>query len=343
MINKENVKKLIPQVLKVLAFALVFVVLIQVLSVTVFNGTKISQVSKKRACAYSFIEDPENTTDVVCLGSSDIWSGFVPTELWEKYGYTSVVSSFSHQSVADAQSLLEQIVKTQSPKLVILEVDTLYDGRGPEDVIKPHDTSLEYFFDLVEPDAFENMVMRDNDIFTFHNIWKDHNKKSKRREFAHGHLYNNTVEKIKYSDYMAKTDERDIPIYTNSQQLRAFAKYCKENDLNVLFLEIPSVSSWTYARHNAVQDLSDELGVELLDLNLLYDEIGIDMRNCYRDTSASHLNYAAACKVTDYVGKYIGENYGIESRRDDAELAEHWDNDVAEFKKLNKIKQDKSK
>lgn len=123
--TKENVKKLIPQVLKVLAFALVFVVLIQVLSVTVFDGLKISQVSKKRACAYSFVEDPENTTDVVCLGSSDIWSGFVPTELWEKYGYTSVVSSFSHQSVADAQSMLEQILKKQSPKLVILEIDTL--------------------------------------------------------------------------------------------------------------------------------------------------------------------------------------------------------------------------
>ena len=337
MIKKENVKKLIPQVLKVLAFALVFVVLIQVLSATVFDGTKISQLSKKRACSYSFVEDPENTTDVVCLGSSDLWSGFVPTELWEKYGYTSVVSSFSHQSVADAQSLLAQILKTQSPKLVILEVDTLYDGRGPKETIKPNDTSLDYFFDLVEPDAFENMVSRDYSIFTYHNIWKDWNKQSKRRKYAHGYLYNKTVHTIKYKDYMAQTDERDVPIYTNAQQLRNFAKFCKDNDLPVLFLEIPSLSSWTYARHNAVQDLSDELGVELLDLNLMYDEVGIDMRTCYRD-GGSHLNYKAACKVTDFVGKYIGENYGIESRRDDAELAAYWDHDVAEFKKLNKIK-----
>ena len=337
MIKKENVKKLIPQVLKVLAFALVFVVLIQVLSATVFNGTKIAQLSKRRANSYSFVSEPENSIDVVCLGSSDMECGFVPTELWEKYGYTSVVSSFSHQSVADAQSMLEQIVKTQSPKLVILEVDTLYDGRDPNDVIEPHDTSLEYFFDLVEPDAFENMVIRDNFIFTYHNIWKDINKQSRQQQFAHGYYYRSNIRKMEYRDYMAKTDQVDIPIYTNSQQLRAFAKYCKENDLNVLFLEVPSVSSWTYARHNAVQNLSDELGVELIDLNLLYDEVGIDMRNCFKD-GGNHLNYAAACKVTDYVGKYIGENYGIESRRDDAELVEYWDNDVAQFKKLNKIK-----
>ena len=340
--TKENVKKLIPQVLKVLAFALVFVVLIQVLSVTVFDGLKISQVSKKRACAYSFVEDPENTTDVVCLGSSDIWSGFVPTELWEKYGYTSVVSSFSHQSVADAQSMLEQILKKQSPKLVILEIDTLYDGRVPDDVIRPNTTSLDYFFDFADPETFENKISRDYSIFTFHNIWKDYNKKSRRSKYAHGYLYSDVIKKMEYQDYMAKTNELDVPNYTNTQQLRAFAKFCKEKNLPLLFLELPSISSWTYARHNAVQNLSDELGVELLDLNLLYDEVGIDMRNCFRD-GGNHLNYFAASAATDYVGKFIGENYGIESRRDDAELAEYWDNDVVQFKKLNKIKQSNAK
>ena len=339
--TKENVKKLIPQVLKVLAFVLAFAVLLQTLSVFVFDGAKVSQVSKKRASSYSFLSDPDNTIDVVCLGSSDMWSGFVPTELWEKYGYTSVVSSFSHQSVADAQTMLEQMLKKQSPKLVILEVDTLYDGRSPEDIIRPNTTSLDYFFDLVDPEAFENKISRDYSIFTFHNIWKDYKKKSKLKKYAHGHLYNKTVHKLKYKDYMVETDERDIPIYTNSQQLRAFSKFCKKNNIPVLFLEMPSISSWTYARHNAVQDLSDELGIELLDLNLLYDEVGLDMRNCYRD-GGNHLNYAAACKVTDYVGDYIGKNYGIESRRDDAELAEYWDNDVVQFKKSNKIKQDES-
>lgn len=52
-------KKLIPQVLKVLAFALVFVVLIQVLSVTVFNGTKISQVSKREPAPILSLKIPK--------------------------------------------------------------------------------------------------------------------------------------------------------------------------------------------------------------------------------------------------------------------------------------------
>ena len=325
-----------------LAFVLTFAVLLQTLSVFVFSGEKVSQISKRMADSYSFLSEPENSVDVVCVGNSDIRSGFVPTELWEKYGYTSVVSSFTRQSISDSQRALKEICKSQKPKLVILEIDSLYDGRGPKDIINSHDTTLENFFDSLKPDAFENKISRDYSIFTFHNVLQDHDRRSRRSKYAHGYLYSDVIKKMEYQDYMAKTNELDVPNYTNTQQLRAFAKFCKEKNLPLLFLELPSISSWTYARHNAVQNLSDELGVEFLDLNLLYDEVGIDMRNCFRD-GGNHLNYFAASAATDYVGKYIGENYGIESRRDDAELAEYWDNDVVQFKKLNKIKQSNAK
>ena len=337
MINKENVKKLIPQVLKVLAFALAFVVLLQALSVFAFSGEKVSQISKRMADSYSYLLEPENSVDVVCVGNSDIRSGFVPTELWEKYGYTSVVSSFTRQSISDSQRALKEICKSQKPKLVILEIDSLYDGRGPEDIINPHDTTPDNFFDSLKPDDFDNKISRDYSVFTFHNILQDRQRRSRRKQYAHGYLFCEDIRKIEYRDYMTKTDEIDIPIYSNSQQLRTFVKYCKKNDLPVLLLEVPSLSSWSYARHNAVQNLSDELGVEFLDLNLLYDEVGIDMRNCFRD-DGNHLNYFGASAVTDYVGDYIGKNYGIESRRGDAELSEYWDNEVVQFKKINKIK-----
>ena len=337
MINKENVKKLIPQVLKVLAFALAFVVLLQSLSAFVFSGEKVSQISKRMADSYSYILEPENSVDVVCVGNSDIRSGFVPTELWEKYGYTSVVSSFTRQSISDSQRALKEICKSQKPKLVILEIDSLSDGRGPEDIINPHDTTPDNFFDSLKPDDFDNKISRDYSVFTFHNILQDRQRRSRRKQYAHGYLFCEDIRKVEYRDYMTNTDEIDIPIYSNSQQLRTFVKYCKKNDLPVLLLEVPSLSSWSYARHNAVQNLSDELGVEFLDLNLLYDEVGIDMRNCFRD-DGNHLNYFGASAVTDYIGDYIGKNYGIESRRDDAELAEYWDNEVVQFKKINKIK-----
>lgn len=55
---------------------------------------------------------------------------------------------------------------------------------------------------------------------------------------------------------------------------------------------------------------------------------------------ASHLNPSGGRKVTDYLGKYIIENYDIKDRRDDINYAE-WHNDYQEAVqyKLNKIKE----
>lgn len=335
--TKDNIKKLIPQVIKVLAFVLVFFVILQTLSVTVFSPERTSKISKKRADSYSYVTEAENTIDVVCLGSSDMWSGFVPTHLWEKYGFTSVVSSFSHQSVAQAQMMLEGITKTQNPKIALIDIDTLYDGRGVEEPIAPGKNKLKHFFSMADPEAFENRITDTFQIFTTHNIWKDYGKKIKRRPYAHGYLYNKTVVKNADKPYMIETDERDIPIETRANELRSFTNYCKKNDIQVLFVEMPSFYSWNYARYNAVQDLADELDVEFLDLNFMYDEIGISITDCYRD-HGSHLNYAAACKVTEYLGAYVRDNYDIESRRDDSQIAEYWDEEVIKFKKHNKIK-----
>lgn len=332
---KKNVKRPTKQHIKVLAFLLTFALLIQGLSATVFSGKVISQFNRKRADSYAYLRDPENTTDVVCLGSSDMWSGFVPTTLWENYGFTSVVSSFSHQSVQQAQDMLESIRKVQNPKLVILEIDTLYDGRGPKEVIAPGSKSkFDDFFDTMDPAAFESTITSKFSLFSFHNIWKDYQKMSDRSKYSHGYLFNDTVRKMKPKNYMIETEERDIPIASKSNELRDFVKYCRDNDIQVLFLEMPSFSSWTYARHNAVQDLAGELGVEFLDLNFKYEDIGISVTDCFRDWG-NHLNYYAACKVTNYVGAYIRDNYGISDRRNEPEVAQYWNDEVARFKEIN--------
>lgn len=99
---------------------------------------------------------------------------------------------------------------------------------------------------------------------------------------------------------------------------------------------MPSLTSWNYARHNAVSEISEELGVELLDLNFSYDEIGIDQTNCFRD-KGNHLTYEAAAKTTVYLGNYIKENYDLEDHRNDERYSVRWNSDAENFKKYYKI------
>lgn len=330
--NKRKIKDFLKDASKIMAFVLAFFVVLEVLSLNVFTGQKCAEKSKRMADAFSFTEDNPSTIDIVCLGSSDMWSGFVPIELWEKFGYTSVVSSFSHQSVSQAQTMLKLIRKNQDIKLVVLEVDTMYDGIP---VNKPKEDDNSYFpelFDALNPDIFEDEVESVFPAFTFHNMWKMGNGRSKRSKYTHGYLFNDTVVQNKKRDYMAYSDKVDKPIYPNVVALKNFAKYCKNENLQLIFVEMPSFSSWSYPRHNAIQGLADELEVEFLDLNLLYDEIGINQADCFRDRG-NHLNFFAAKKATAFLGQYINKNYpNIQNHSNDSAYAQIWNNDLQKFK-----------
>ena len=88
--------------------------------------------------------------------------------------------------------------------------------------------------------------------------------------------------------------------FKNIQQMDKFIELCKKNNAQVLFVEMPAVASWNYERHNAVQKYADSRGIAFLDINLLYDEVGISMTNCFRDMG-NHLNYYSARAVTQYM------------------------------------------
>lgn len=66
--------------------------------------------------------------------------------------------------------------------------------------------------------------------------------------------------------------------------------------------------------HKFYQELTDKLGADLLDFNLLVDEMGIEADD-FKD--AQHLNTRGAQKVSNYLGKYINENYQLPSRKNE--------------------------
>lgn len=333
--EKNNLKNQLINVIKIVAFILVFFILLETLSLTIFSGKNSAQVNRRMANAFSFVDYPDNCTDIVCLGSSDMYSGFVPTILWEKYGYTSTVSCCSHQTINEAKTLLDAVRERQNIKLVLLETDTLYDGRSPSDVIY-EEGSMNNLFRSADPDGLDYDINNTFPIFAFHSNWKLDKSKSKRTEYSHGYLYNNTVYKIKKVDYMKPTQQRDLPISPNVNSLEKFVSYCKDENLKVLLVEYPSLSSWSYARHNAVKDIADSLEVDFLDLNLLYDDIGLDMTVSFRD-NGNHLTYSAACKATEYIGNYIGNKFGVESHINEKSLADYWNNEAKLFRKSHNI------
>lgn len=337
-INKQKVNSFI----KIIAFIIVFVLLLEALSLSIFSKNNAINMTTKYARSYSYIQEPDNSIQIACLGNSDLYSGFVPTVLWEKYGYTSTILANPRQTPARSYELLKDLLKSQQPNLVILETDMLYAEEPKNNAVKKLSFSKNNFdnlFAYLNTDDFGEKVENHFSIFLFHDRWKKIGLKKKDKPIhvnSHGYKYNTDIRKIKKIKYMIKTDksediEKESLIYFDKM-----IKLCKQNNIEIIFVEMPSVNSWNYERHNAAENLAKSYNINFIDLNLCLKKMKFDMDSDFRD-KGNHLNYSGAAKATDYIGNAIKEDYDIEDRRNSKDY-EFWNENLAEFKKINNIK-----
>ncbi len=340
LISDMTKNKKIITLIKILSFALVAAVLMQVLSVTVFTkkngGTAYRNHFNK---TYSYFYEPDNSVQLLGIGNSDLYSGFVPTRLWEKYGITSQVMGSPHQTPLQSYYYLKDIFKKQSPEVVMIELDMLYDSTVDEPP-EPENTKLDSFFNYANTDDFQAVIFDKLSIFTFHDMWKSivNRDFDMRTPNSHGYKYFSAHKNVKVEQYMFETDEKE-PVQKNKlHQLDMMVKLCREHGCKIFFTEMPTLTSWNFKRHNAALEIAEKYGADFVDLNLFTEDIGLNMKKSFRD-DGNHLNYKGACKVTDYMGKYINKNFNLEDRRSNPDY-DYWNESVKKFRKEMK-KEDK--
>lgn len=242
------------------------------------------------------LAEPDNSLDTIIFGNSDVYSGFSPAVLLEEYGYHSYASGRARQNVENINDLLKKTLKTQSPGLVILETDCFFEERAG---------FSSDFNVLAAP-------------FIYHSRWKE----IQLRDFYHrpsrknsidvnkGYISSNLVFNTDLpEDYMGDptATATEIP-QKNAAAIEDIIKTCKRNNIEVLFVGIPSPCSWDYSKHNAVQELAQKHKIPFVDMNVQWDAYGIDFKTDFRD-NGNHLNSYGATKVSKYIGAYIKENY----------------------------------
>ncbi len=242
------------------------------------------------------LAEPENSLDVIVFGNSDVYSGFSPAVLLEKFGYNSYASGRARQNVENINDLLKMTLKKQKPGLVILETDCFFEER----------TGFSSDFNLFFAP------------FIYHSRWKE----IKLRDFYQRPSRENSIDISKgyipsdlvfhtdfQEDYMGNpnAEAAEIP-QKNLKHIDEFIKICHQNNIEVLMVELPSPYSWTYSRHNAVQKLAEKYELPFIDMNVQRDAYGLNLRTDFRD-NGNHLNSNGAAKVTEYIGSYVKANY----------------------------------
>ena len=244
-----------------------------------------------------FMSEPNNSIDVMIYGNSDVYSGFVPAKLFEKYGLTSYASGRANQTVGETVTLLKKTLETQKPKLVILETDCFFTN---EKRVKMDSGNI-----LLAP-------------FIYHSRWKEIKmddfvtipNRKEINDFNKGFLPSKlNVKANEYGDYMTDRGEKPASIAKkNRDDIGEFIKTCRDNKVKVMFLELPSPSSWNYSKHKAVANIAEKHKVMFLDLNMPTSEYCVNMLMDFRD-KGNHMNTVGASRATEYIGSYIKTLY----------------------------------
>lgn len=267
--------------------------------------------------AKGFLAEPENSLDVVFLGDSEVFSTFIPLRIWENHGIASYNCSTPDQVMYQSYSFLQHVLERQAPKMVILEANALYREFTIADVISH--TAEELFPYLRYHDRWKTMTGYD---FT-QNVEFTHLIRDK------GYTYRTRAIPASTEGYMTPSDEIYPMPVLSTWYFNAIHSLCRERGIPLMVVSVPSPTNWDYYYHNGVVKLLEGLDVPYIDMNLMPQEIPIDWQTESYD-GGDHLNYAGACKVTDYTGQMLWDTGLFTDKREDP-VYSHWNEALKDF------------
>lgn len=292
-------KKIIHSTLFIIGLAAI----IAVTSVILSPKKDIYDVMAVERKLKDFSGERKDSIDLVFMGDSETYSAYNPLQMYEQYGFTSYVFGTSAQRLCDSYALLEEVFKTQKPKIVVLETNSIFRYGGVTEECG---------------DKVLNFVSKYIPAIRYHSRLKTYMTGSgnKKDAMLKGFKYRTSVKPYKGGEWM-KASKKSAEIHKcNLDYLWKIYELTKENGAKLVFATTPAPECQTYERHNAVTALAEEMGTDYIDLNFVSSEIGIDWRTDTRD-GGNHLNYSGAQKVSSYMGELLSAKYSLPDHRED--------------------------
>ncbi len=292
-----------------------------------------------------FYEEPKDSLDVLFMGNSDVYRGISPIKMWDEYGFTSYVFSTAGSRMWTAYYLLEESLKYQNPKLIVLNMDFTFNEsdaseanyRKAFDNMKLGTTKIKAIQDPIFNISNEQKLSYIFPIARYHSRWdeltaEDFTEVLKKERFAYKGL--DMVSDIKPytggNKYMERRDFENEKIGERcNQYLEKIINLCKEKNIQLLLMEIPSADSWTKDLSDKIKDFAQGHDLDFVDMNLNFMEFGFDWETATCD-GGDHLNVYGAESVSTYLGNYIQEKYNIPNKKGDSKYS-YWNEDSIRY------------
>lgn len=327
-------KSLYKNLIKVLVFVLILFLVLRSLSYILrTNGESKDRFAR-------FYAEKENTIDVFLMGSSTVGSSFAPAYMWGNYGFTSYPLSSNSQRPKAIKYLIEEGLKYQQPKLVVIEMRTFVaedeDFAQDEGHIREVVDNMKYSWHRKQTidaltDRLDNKYSFYVDLFKYHSNVGELFSVSELKKYSYSaydidkgfSMYNHTEN---YSPGNPVYDaEGRMPIPESQEEvLKDLIEYLKEKNLAAVFVVTPRDDhndGYEY-KMNYCKDIINKAGYDFIDMNFMYDEMGFDFK--YDMDDGAHTNAWGAVKCSTVLGEYIKNKAGLDFTYSD-KVIEQWD------------------
>lgn len=336
---------------KIIACMVFLALIIQVF----FSVTYLFRNATHNRTHIAGLAQEDTALDMIYVGGSATFVYWQPLKAWNDCGYTSYSYATDAVSAESIEYYVKEIQKTQSPSLYVIDVRPFeYWTAEPntEDVagLRNGTDSMDFLssnrWELVNKFLEYRVVPEESgDELSFYlDIAKYHNNVTNLASPTAWDLIDNEIEQpnkgwewIDEYKYLPEnnpasfqTDEKVAIGDTPELLLRSLLEYCKEENLNVLFVVCPyAITKAEYAEYNTIADIISEYGFDYINTNDYYEEMEIDFNMDFYNVN--HVNVFGAEKYTAFLEEYIDSKYDLPNHKGE-EGYDSWDEDYARFK-----------
>lgn len=283
-----------------------------------------------------FYEMEKDSVDVLWLGSSHGAAGFIPQRLYDQYQITSYNLSCEHQNMVVTYYWLKEALKSQTPKLVVLDTYMLFECQ-PGEALNGQEActrkAMDYMhFDEVKWEAVNDICRLDEKQkrisyympnIRFHERWESLEEDDfvfyemcthyELKGYAPLLLQGGSEAYAPYEPDETAPEGETVPLM--EEYFYRINELCGEQNIPLLLVKTPAVAM-NVQRNRTLYRIADTCGLTLYDLNEKerYEAMNFAFATDMNDDG--HANVNGAEKITDYIGEKISAMYGLQKKED---------------------------
>ena len=257
-----------------------------------------------------FYEEPKDTIEVAFVGTSCVINSISPMELYENYGICAYNFGTEQQPLMASYYWIKEAYRKHAETLstVVLDASALRYTQASVFYRKAIEgmefSSVKYNAVKDYSNNFRETIANLLPLYAYHDRWKSMNDidfqiaRYLPNVCVRGYNFTNeryldSNEPLLIPSFYVNSDEKQELIAEGIDYFERIVDFCDTNELNLVLVRL---ASWQPSEHNAVKDLAEAHGLELLDFSFepLLGEIGYNW--AVDSTDAYHANYYGAKK-----------------------------------------------